>query len=278
MAERKVSHAPHELKDQIGGSGSARVAEEADVEAVAETVPLAQAKFDQHRPTLVKGRGNDPLGHEQDFRRRNFQARGCNDRFDLREVGCRGNDEFELVWIRGNPLAEDLGAESGFFVSGDPGGIDRTGGGRRIRQFRAERGEVAGDATGSNGAGGFNSDVFAERTKSGGEFVDSAGDHGLAASENHMGGGMFFHFFNNGIDRHLRAFGIPRGVGRVAPTATQIAAGRAKENRWHADEFALALDGIKNLGDQHVARAGGRRSVDSNGPEFFLHVAEVAVG
>jgi hypothetical protein len=38
------------------------------------------------------------------------------------------------------------------------------------------------------------------------------------------------------------------------------------------------LDGIKNLGDQHVARAGGRRSVDSNGPEFFLHVAEVAVG
>jgi hypothetical protein len=47
------------------------------------------------------------------------------------------------------------------------------------------------------------------------------------------------------------AFGVPGGVGRVAPSAAEVAAAGADEEGGDAGQFALALQGMEDLGNQH---------------------------
>ena len=53
------------------------------------------------------------------------------------------------------------------------------------------------------------------------------------------------------VDGQRFPLGLPGGVGRVAPGAAQVAAGRADEDRRHARELAFALDRMEYFGDQH---------------------------
>jgi hypothetical protein len=47
------------------------------------------------------------------------------------------------------------------------------------------------------------------------------------------------------------AFGVPTGVGGVAPDAAEVAAAGADEDRGDAGKFSFALDGMKEFGDFH---------------------------
>ena len=128
----KIPQPFRELKDQIVESGAPRVSEEADVKAVAKAETSTKADIDQHRAAGVERRRIDPLGHEQDFRRRNVESGGGEHRLDFGKVGFRGDDEFELKGIAREPLAEDVGPKTGFFVALDPSRRDRAAGWRGV--------------------------------------------------------------------------------------------------------------------------------------------------
>jgi hypothetical protein len=41
-------------------------------------------------------------------------------------------------------------------------------------------------------------------------------------------------------------------ISRIAPGATQIAAGEAHEDTWKSRARSFALNGFENLGDEHL--------------------------
>ena len=86
------------------------------MQAVAEAVAVAKAQADEHFAAGIDRGGVGALGHEEDFRGRNLDAGRGEEGVDFGEVGFARNDELELKWVGGQPLAENFGAEAGFFV------------------------------------------------------------------------------------------------------------------------------------------------------------------
>jgi hypothetical protein len=83
------------------------------------------------------------------------------------------------------------------------------------------------------------------------QMVVFAGDHGLAPCEDTVAGREFFDCGEDFRDFHFGSFGIPGGVGGVAPTAAQVAARGSYEDRWCSRERSLTLDRVEDFRDQH---------------------------
>jgi hypothetical protein len=59
------------------------------------------------------------------------------------------------------------------------------------------------------------------------------------------------HLLNDGRDLHGLSFGIPGGVGSVAPAAAEIASGSADKNGRDSEQQPLSLNGMEDFRDQH---------------------------
>lgn len=155
------------------------MAEEADVKAVAIAVAMLQAEADESG--LARGEGGliDAFGHEKNSIGSDVRGDLCEEAMCLCEVIPAGDDEFELMRIGLNPLGKNSWPEAGGLMPGGPCGI--IGGG--VGELGTEGGEVAGNASGSDGAGRFDREVFSVAAEGVGEFVDARCDHGFPASE-----------------------------------------------------------------------------------------------
>ena len=143
------------------------------------------------------------------------------------------------------------------------GGLGIGGG---VGKFGAQRGKVAGDShsvdLGRDRRRGLDGDVHPGGTQRGGEFANAVGHHRLAAGQHGVTAVVTTHALHDGIDSHLLPFGIPGGVGCVAPAAAEIAARCADEDGRNAEQQPLTLDRVKDLGNPHVVTGfGGRGAV-----------------
>ena len=91
--------------------------------------------------------------------------------------------------------------------------------------------------------------------------------HRFAAGEDDVFGGVWEDLIEDLASGEIGAFGVPGGVGGVAPGAAEVAAGGADEDGGDAGKLSFALDGVEDLGDPHawiLAGLGGAgRSVQS---------------
>src|SRR5690606_36124498 len=232
------------------GSGAAFVAIQLDVQAVGVAVAASLADFPEPGGAGAHPVERGGLGHEQDLVRRDRAVEFGEQGLDFVEVGGGGDDELELIRVGVDPGADDVGWPAGGLVAFAPGGRQAVVG-ERVAQLGRERGEVAGDAAGRDGGGGLDGDVVAGGAQGGGKRGQLFGEHGFASGEHGVATGLGGGGGDELGDGLFGALGIPGGVGRVAPVAAEIAAGGADEERRHAGELALALDGIKGLGDEH---------------------------
>ena len=175
------------------------------------------------------------------------------------QVAGGGDDKFQLEWVAGYPFPDDGRLPAELFVLLLPGSRQSLVG-RGIAEFGAERSQVAGNALGRDGGGGFDGDVLASCAKCSRKFADALGNHRFATGEHAVGRGVRQYVGNDLIHRHFRAFWVPGGIHGIAPVAPEITARCANEDGRDAGEFPFALNRIKNLGNEHqfCTGLGGR--------------------
>lgn len=198
---------------------------------VAEAVLFAE--FGHLVSGLVQFGGIDALRHEQDFVRGDFDLSGIEQGDDFFDIRLAGDDKLELIIAVIDPRANDIGLPARFFMARRPRPcLGFCGGG--MRELRAERCEIAGDAQRRNGARGFEGDMFAKGSDFGGERGHVTRHHRFPAREHDMGCGIVMDFFQNLLNRHFLTAGVPRGIRSIAPNAAKIAARCANKNARHA--------------------------------------------
>ncbi len=158
------------------------------------------------------------------------------------------------------PSGDDAGIEALRFVAlalrlGE-GVWGRSG----VGKFGAEGGKITRDVVGREGARGFDGDVVTCRAERLGQIVDFLGEKGFSACQDHMAKrGAGSGFLEDGINGSLGAFGVPRCVGCIAPTAAQVATGGADEKRGGPGQGPFALDRVKCLSDVHSGEGAAAR-------------------
>ena len=123
--------------------------------------------------------------------------------------------------------------------------------GRGIRELGANTHQIASHRL-KHGASGLDRDMQAVLAQATGKRDYFRRDHGLAAGDHDVPRGIARNLGQNFIQRAVVAFGFPGRVGRVAPTAAEITAARAHEDRWNTGERSFALNRIENFGDFHL--------------------------
>ena len=88
------------------------MAEEVDVEAIAVAKAVPFADIDQDIVAASNRFVGRAFGHEEDFRRGDGPVEIAQERLDFVDVGSRGDNEFELVWVLIDPLPDDAGLEA----------------------------------------------------------------------------------------------------------------------------------------------------------------------
>lgn len=172
-------------------SSALRISKESYVQPIAVAVATLRAEADEFHLPRGDVRFIRSFRHQENFRRRHRDADGLNEPIDFLQVRGAGVNKLELIISRFDPFAEDRGLEARSLMTLDPGLVDLTRVGRGTGKFRAQRGQIAGDSCRRNGAGGFDGDVQAFRSKRGGQFMDSLRNHRLSSCENAMPGRMF---------------------------------------------------------------------------------------
>lgn len=236
----------------LAGSDAAAGAPEVDVEAGAEAVASGFAEFDEGEGAGAEGGFVEAFGHQEDFVGGGVEFLG--EGFDFGEVVFGLDDEFELVVVVLSELAEGGEVDAGVFVADGPLGVPLPGGG--VGEFGGDGHEVADDG-GGDGAGGFDGDVEAAGVEGVGEFRELGLDEGFAAGEDDVAeGGVGGGPIEEAVEGPVFTFGIPGGVGGIAPVAAEITAGGADEEGGDAGEEALALDGGEDFADFHGVSGG----------------------
>lgn len=239
------------LADSERHSGSPGIAKKVDVETVAKSVAGFKAKIQNHPASGDERLRVHALRHEQDLPGRNRRQFPGHQSSHLFQVGFIANHKLQLVIVIHHPLPQYLGTESVTLMAGSPRITDRSGRGRRVRELRADRGQVADDIFRWEGSCGFDGDVVARFVQCHRQFPNLFGDERLAAGYHAMTAPHSFRPLKDFRDGKIFPLGLPGGVGSVAPRTAQVAARRPDEHRRNARQTALALNRVKNLGDQH---------------------------
>ena len=155
----------------------------------------------------------------------------------------------KLVGVGVDEALEDVGLEALALVAGSQGGV--VGGG--VGEFGGDGHEIAGKVA-VEGSGGLDGDLLAEGAAALGEGRHGVEEEGFAPGEDDMGHSEAVDLVEDALDGHNGAFGVPRGVGGVAPDATQVTPARADEGGGDARPDAFSLDGGEDLGDAEVAQ------------------------
>ena len=116
--------------------------------------------------------------------------------------------------------------------------------GRRIRELGAERDQITVDRF-EHRAGRLDRDMATASLELAGKRRDFRRQERLTAGDHDVFCWVLLNFAQDICKAPYRAFRLPRSIGRIAPDAAEIAARRPDKYRWHADQPALALDGVK---------------------------------
>lgn len=160
--------------------------------------------------------------------------------FDFFAVGGRIDDELKLIWVIADQLVDDEGRVACSFMTLVPASRSCSRG-RGIREFRADRHEIAVDGQGE-GPGGFHGNVPTCRMKLLTNRNLFGEEQRFASGKDDVPAVPGEHSVDDLLHRQIVALGGPRGVRGIAKGAAQVATRRTHENARRTRQQSFPLN------------------------------------